>query len=429
MTTSAIGSASRVGERPAPEDDPPLTRIGRRVSVEEIARAASSKIDADLAAFVANAAAAPPGPKNDDVLYLGINAKSADGEARALASTGVNVLRVAVSKNDVPNVRAFVDGLGLSRRVADDVARVLENASPNEREMLAAVAFAWANAERGGTSPSRLVISGHSGRGREIWSNEGFLSLANVRKLAEAMPRAAAQIEDVHFSACSTSANAAERSQWQAAFPNLRSLWSYDGSAPSPASGHLVAWSRLTKGRSDLAIDETLKRGNVAAWSAKAGYQDRPRSLESIQTRAREAEGRLASYKDGSVVAGHDDTSESDYRALTRLADRADAPPAQRAEAAVDAMALLRLRYYGPVRERFAATNRGAIADGFRALGLPAPDFAKLARKDALAAMATFDFALARHPNPPAAATTLAPTLRGFANLDPKTIPESWCSE
>lgn len=431
MTTSAIGGASRARERSLEEDPSPAAHAGRRVSPEAIARGAvSAKIDADLAAFIGNVLDPKPTPKNDEVLYIGINGQSASHEARALEAGGAKIHRVPVSKNDVPDVRAFVDALGVPEDVAGRIAAVLEQAKPAEREMLASIASAWAPAERGGICPSRLAISGHSGGGSDVFSFDGELTLKNVRLLAEAMPHAASQIEDVHLSACSTSGNGAEPREWRAAFPNMKSLWCYDGSAPSPASAHLAAWSQMTGGRREPRLTESLMQASVGLWTKSRGYEEKPRTLAAVRSEGRAAQRHVAAYFDGTRAPGHGEHRVvNDYRALRRLSVRQDATPAERAQAKIDADVVLRIRYYASVRTQLAKAHGPRIADAYRAIGLPAPDFASLSRKDALAAIASFEATLARHPHPPRAATFAAPVLRGLATLDPDVVLERWCAE
>jgi hypothetical protein len=432
MSTTAIDGASRARQRTLEDDPSPIAaKTGQRCAPAELARGAvAAKIDSDVAAFIANVLDPKPIPKNDDILYIGVNAQSASSESRALEAGGGRVHHVHVSTNDVSDIRAFVDALGVPKQVSDRIAQVLEQASPGEREMLAAIAWEWAAAERGGACPSRLAISGHSGGGSEIFSYEGQLTLKNVRRLAEAMPHAASQVEDVHLSACSTSGNGADPKEWRAAFPNMKSLWCYDGSAPSPASAHLAAWSQMTRGRNEPRVTESLKRANVGLWTASRGYEEKHRTLETVRKDAGSARAQLPAYVDGTSAPDHGEHNVvQSYRALRRLSARPDATPAERAQAKVDADVVLRVRYYASVRTQFSKTHGAAVASGFRAVGLAPPDFARMSRKEALAAIASFEAAAARHVHPPRAAAFVAPTLRGFANLDPNVVPERWCAE
>lgn len=429
-TTTAIGGTSRTNERHLDDDAPAIERAGARTAPSEIARGAvSAKIDADLAAFVANVLDPKPTPKNDEILYVGINEYSAKNEADALARTGVRLHRVGISPEGVHDPHAFVVSLGLPPDIAKNVERVIAGASSRDRGPLAEIAKVWANAERGGSCPSRFVISGHSADGDDIYGGFSGVHLEQVRKLAHAMPHAASQIEDVHISACSSSGNAAASSSWRAAFPNAKSIWGYNGAAPSPATDHLLAWAQMTKGRGELPrIDGALAAAKVATWSASRGYEDRGVPLRALVAQVTDARGRFDLWMDGSMVATpHRSAAEDDFRALIDYANRPGIAADDKARASREAACLLRLRYYGSVRAEFASRDAKAITDGFRSIGLAVPDFAKLSRKDAVDAIAKFEGEAARRSPMPRACVVLAPLLRGFASLDPNVIPNQWC--
>lgn len=430
MTTTAIGGVSRARERALEEDSSRVAHAGLRTAPAEIARGAiSAKIDADLAAFVGSVLEPKPTPENDEILYVGINEYSANTEVRALAQTGVRVHRVEVAPPDVSDVSAFVGTLGLPPAVASAVGRVLEEAAPSERGRLAEIAKVWSAAERGGTCPSRLLLSGHSSDGNEVYGGFGSLRLDDVRKLAHAMPRAASRIEDVHVSACSTAANAASSGAWRAAFPNAKSIWCYNGSAPSPATHHLLAWAQMTRGRRELPrLGPDLARANVAIWTSSRGYENDGVPLPVLAGHVRRARERFDQWMCGTLVASpHGGRAERDFRALTDYANRRGVTDADKARATREAACLVRLRYYGNVRSEFAKRDAKQIDAGFRALGLAVPDFAALSRKDALAAIARFESEVARRSPPPAACLVLAPLLGGLASLDPAIIPNRWC--
>lgn len=263
---------------------------------------------------------------NDSVMYVGMNttAHQCDREANALhaavvighgerdkavgadhARVGDRVVDLATDAGAVE----FAQSLGLPDEQANVVANVIRHAWHGCRDELAAIARVWAEAERGGSVPSRLVLSGHC-YGNSIWDagdeNVGALVFANLRALASAMPRAAAHVEDVMISACSSGFVGADATDqrdsfalWKTAFPNLKTAWGY-GSAKdyhSPTSQqavmHIQAWEHATRGRVQAldgkrALDsyfEELRRenpnakigapeleGNVSTWSASRGY-------------------------------------------------------------------------------------------------------------------------------------------------------------
>lgn len=143
----------------------------------------------------------------------------------------------------------------------------------------------------------RLVISGHhyapwtSGRPDVIWggSHGGesfarvFTLFTSLGELCAIFPRAAAQVEDLMFSACFTGvpeehANAkcpaiAPHFCKPELFPNLKSLWGYFQVSPSgdTACRHVGLWEKATRDRSDTAvIDAAVTAANKCKWERSA---------------------------------------------------------------------------------------------------------------------------------------------------------------
>jgi hypothetical protein len=264
---------------------------------------------------------------DDRVMYVGMNSAQhqCDREARALhaavvighgerdaavgadhACVGDRVVDLATDAGAVE----FAQSLGLPDAQANVVANVIRHAWHGCRDELAAIARVWSEAEKGGSVPSRLVLSGHC-YGNSIWDggdeNLGALVFSNLRALASAMPRAAAHVEDVMISACSSGFVGADATDqrdsfalWKTAFPNLKTAWGY-GSAKadyhSPTSQqaimHIEAWEHATRGRVealdakraiDAYFDEVRRenpgkkidapelRGNVSVWTESQGY-------------------------------------------------------------------------------------------------------------------------------------------------------------
>jgi hypothetical protein len=402
-----------------------------------------SLLDREIASYAANAAGPPPlpAPRNDEVLFVGMNGKSAGSEAAALRAAGVSTKCVDAHGGDVEagfdlasteGRKAFVASLAVAPAVAADVERVLAHAGPRERTVLGQIAKAWAAGERGGSVPSRLVVSGHSG-GQTVWGDHAELSLDQVRALAKAMPRAASQVEDIHLSACSTRGNAVQGKAWREAFPNLKTMWAYNGTAPSPAGGHLVAWSALTKGhRAELTLDASMRAARIAVWSPTKGYEDGSGPIEGSRARAASAEARLAAYTDGTrrIASSGDAEARRAYEALRELSTRPDATTEEMTRTHRAAEMLVRARYYEEgVRRSIAETYGPALRDAWRSVGLPPPDFARMTRHEALRSIADFEAKLdALGPATPEAALRSASTVRGLATLDETTIPLRWCT-
>jgi hypothetical protein len=258
---------------------------------------------------------------NDGIIYLGMNSL---GNQNAREAANIPGATVIAHSEDGPNgadhilvagklvdlattagARAFTDSLGLPKAQADTIASVLVDAHTGSRDELAGLAQVFARAEHGQSIPSRLVLSGHC-YGTSLWdgsatNKDGTLTLSSVAALAKAMPKAAAQIEDVMLSACSTGYDAepdkVSLGEWKQCFPNLKSAWGYatesDYHSPTGnhAISHITAWREATQGRAtdvdgSRAVREAYARHraewgstpafaaeNVSVWTASQGYR------------------------------------------------------------------------------------------------------------------------------------------------------------
>ncbi|HSN98778.1 MAG TPA: hypothetical protein VLS89_10855, partial [Candidatus Nanopelagicales bacterium] len=132
---------------------------------------------ASLAALAAPARGLPASSPGDDILFVGMTRGSAV-EARALRATGARVVQI-LDATEPDRIRADADGqdhdltvehgilgfvgtLGLPGPQAASVAATIGGAMDDSRDELARIAEIWARAERGGSAPPRLVLSGHS---------------------------------------------------------------------------------------------------------------------------------------------------------------------------------------------------------------------------------------------------------------------------
>ncbi len=371
---------------------------------------------------------------------MGLNPDSCDTEARALRSVRPNLLVLPTSRGDVleesgrafdlateEGRRAFVAQLGLREKGAVDVAEVLRRVTAGGRANVARLAGAWSVAERGGTIPSRLVLSGHS-TGAYVSGGGSFLAYGAVRALARAMPLAANQVQHVHLSGCFGSGNARHSEAWLTAFPALKSLWAYEGFAPASPVQHLVAWERATRDKAvGLFPMPWLREQGVACWSRTHGFVEASESLQALERTKRAADERFESLCAGvpRMAKPTDEPGASFYRAYRALSNRRDRPDA--GELARRADKLLAVRSYETiVRERFADTYGVEIRRGYEALGLEPPNFAQLTRAEALQASERFRTALSTASTASSAALELARILEGLDALDRTVIKPEW---
>jgi hypothetical protein len=243
------------------------------------------------------------------------------------------------------------------------------------------------------------------------------------------MPRAAAQIEDLHFSACYTGGQAIDattREPWTTTFPNLKTIWSYGKSSPLAPTDHLRSWAVSTRGRTERLAPQ---QPGVAAWGRASGVTTPLPSYAELVDAKRSADAGFDRLVSGATEIHRPDQqpASDDYATYRQLSRHPQASAETRRECAERADKLLRIRYYdGGVRGNFQRAHATAIADGYRALGLRAPDFSSLSREQAVAEIARYDAVLATLTSAPAQARSLATVLAGLRDLDAKAIPETW---
>ncbi|MBM7117890.1 hypothetical protein [Archangium primigenium] len=400
--------------------------------------------------------------RNDDVLVLGMNPHvQAEAEAIQKSHPGARVTTIrdsAWGDDQVRGARAgggqglhdlrseaglqsFVAGLALPWAQGQRVVAALASAGPDARDELAQLAQVWARAEKGGVVPSRLVLSGHSG-GFSLWGEapgftNGALTRGSLAQLAAAMPRAAAGVEDLCIAACY---NGGETSvdAWRALFPQVRTVWAYDGSAPGTFSGataHLARWEKATRGAVDvLRADRArgLRKGeNVAVWSRREGHQTATVRASTAELRERQALGQatFTRHFEGreSVRDPQRGPLREHYNTLQSLLGRPEVSAGERVALEQARDQTLRVLFYGNVAERFQHTHEAILQRGFEALGWRAPDFSRLSRAEALARIQSFGAELSRRQPPPREAQRLWPLLtQGLRELRRAHIPDHW---
>jgi hypothetical protein len=387
----------------------------------------------------------------DDVLFVGMN-PTASVELGALRKGGARVVDVGDSPEGADKLRvggvvhdlataegalAFARTLGLTTEQTGAVARVLFEALPDARDELGRIAEVWAEAEKGGAVPSRLVLSGHS-VGTGVWGDEnGTLTLDSLGELAAALPAAARAVEDVHVSGC-YSGGRYVLLRIQAIFPHAKTIWAYAGSAPGAHSGataHQALWERATRGEaSDVdraVVDGTRKGDNVVVWSIGGGYEDAggARPIEALRIDLAYFQPVYELYTSGDMAVDNPQTGQlrDYYDALQALLAHPELPADERAELEARRDHTIRLLYYrATVAQRFTSNHWDEIRRGYASLGTSAPDFSALSRREALAQIDAFT-QRARASGAPEPAQSLANLLeRGLRDLDPTIIPNGW---
>ena len=214
--------------------------------------------------------------------YVGLNPE-AYKEASALEKNSKDEVHTSLndpqehinydSTNEIEKFIVFQLGVTKKHPKFQKILNCLEECDPNFREQMADLVKIFRSAELGHMKLERLVLSGHHSSGVMLGDapTAGLLvPIRDLNNLSKAFSGAAGQIEDVMFSACNSKEQVELCKQ---IFPNLKSIWVYEGYSPSIKQGsarHITNWERKTRGhrvpkKSDAA-------GNIAIWTDKDGF-------------------------------------------------------------------------------------------------------------------------------------------------------------
>jgi len=366
--------------------------LGASVQREDDAKTPDVVSGADKAAL--------PAPKRTTG-FLGLNPGADKESAKLKKATSEDVVEsfndpVAEARfQQDPEIMSFVfDELGISVGDFDrwdKASDVLLLANKHLREQLAEIMRWFNKAERGDIILDRLVLSGHS-NGVELWgesqrgreSQPGTMLIdRDMSGIAAVFPKAAAQVEDIMFSAC-FSINAVELVI--KVFPNLKTAWSYSSFSPDVKGGsaeHVAAFTRATEGSGTLKRSDRL--GSSALWTREKGYVVGDPSLAAagpLYTAAIRKFREIAQpMYDGS---GPDLPSEQlmpAYAAVQQMIAHPGTPADRRKLGEKVMQIILRLRYWPRVRERFGAEYHDKLQPAYDSLGMTQPDWKSMTRK------------------------------------------------
>jgi hypothetical protein len=333
--------------------------------------------------------------------FLGLNPGTEKEAKKLRKTTGENVVESANDPvveerfKDSPALADFVfDDLGIS---VGDIARwekaidVLEKADPHIRDQLADVMRWFNKAERGEIILDRLVLSGHS-NGVELWgesargatSKPGLMIIEReLGGIATVFPKAAAQVEDVMFSAC-FSINAVEIVK--KVFPNLQTAWTYTAFSPNVKQGspeHVAEFARATEGQGTLK--KSNKRGTSALWTKEKGYIVGDPGLAEAGPLYSTALTKWREIAEPMYMGDAGDLTSPQlmpvYTAIQQMLSH-PGTPADRKERGERVMKLvLRLRFWPLLRERFGAEHKAKLQPAYDAIGIAQPEWASMTRK------------------------------------------------
>lgn len=387
-------------------------------------------------------------PTNDGILFLGINPSAGPESGSLKKAVGANKITIiqdtpdgVIDGHDLKTkagVTAFTESLKLPPEAQQKLAQVLTQITPQMRDEFAQIAKLWAKGENGEKVPSRLVLSGHSD-GKKIFSGSGRgdYELDTLKSMAKIMPRAAAQIEDVHISGCNSGFKFnAER--FQDAFPNLKTFWAYTGTAPSTGTnseGHLQRWEKATRGHTDALERDQVSQGlglraeSVSLWSAENGYQANPESLNNSHSDEAMYEQTNA-YLNGDLPLPSTPSSGPVFELYEQLQRRQGGLSENASERKdIESMTgrALKLRFYDTVSENFQKVFEPNIKEIYESVGMDPPDFSKLNRKEAFESVKSLQAATGKLSETEAKAQEKNQLLlKGFLDLSPAIMGSEW---
>ncbi|MHC4829097.1 MAG: peptidoglycan-binding domain-containing protein [Planctomycetota bacterium] len=336
-------------------------------------------------------------------------------------------------------IDAFVATLGVTGARAAEIGGLIRSAGSDTRDETALLVKAFHEAESGERTIERLVLSGHS-VGTGVWGDHnGMFRLSLLEDVMTAFPTAAAQVQDFMIAGCySNSERHVE--QFRDMMPNLKSIWAYGDSAPGSWTGamiHNAIWEEASRGDNPGDVERSAASGTrkgeyVATWNIDDGFQGiaPQRPLAELQADIQSGQATYDSYFDGTeeVLDTQDGPLRDHYRLIQATLGHPDLPAGERAGLETQRDTTIRLIYFtATIGGRFQDTHGTAVSAGYQALGLPAPDFSSLTRKQALTEIAGFETALASaNPKPAAATEVLALLTDGLRDLSTEHVPNTW---
>jgi hypothetical protein len=379
--------------------------------------------------------------------YLGLN-PGARKEARALKQGSRQEILTSINDGDAE--KRFADNPGildfifteLGYSVGDvrgwmGASAVLFQADPPLRDQLADLMRWMHRAELGQIVLERLVMSGHS-NGVALWGDSApgmkgspgkMLIERDLGNLARAFPKAAGQVEDIMFSAC-FSLNAVEIVR--RAFPNLKSVWSYGGWSPEIDQGsqeHIQGWSRATEGA--RTPTKGSARGSTALWTRDKGYLVGDPNAADAGLLYSECQTLWTTIAEPMFLGTGDDVPEGRllplYAKLQALRVNAHADGMAKGFAEMQIGKVLRMRKWTTrIRERFGREYGPKLQPMYDAIGVKAPDWRSLTRKQLVAHMDAVEKALGKTTDPKISQPYDDYLKAGLFGFDESIIKDEW---
>jgi hypothetical protein len=224
--------------------------------------------------------------------------------------------------------------------------------------------------------------------------------------------------------ACLSGAEDVVKNFYLKAFPNLQTWWGWQGSCPTGwgAVQALTTWTKTTD-TNPTKLD--LPPGGQANW-AMGLYQSGDAVIDpaALMSGLRADEPKFDKYFAGTIV---DPDNHSGFlfeyyrRARSASQHTSSITGADHTYAQVHADQSFRLRFWPAMVSNFWKKNQAAITKGYGTA--KAPDYGKMSRKDALAAIAKFGAVSDATGADRAEALRL---LMALKDLDPVELNDNW---
>ncbi len=167
---------------------------------------------------------------------------------------------------------------GMPAAQADALLRVVGRQVEEARDEVALLGVSLWQVGTGAVPASRLVLSGHQSGGT-LWGgdtsspSENEIVLDTVGEVAAIFPGGAGKIEHLAVSACNCGGED-DITKYRSWFPNLDSVWAYDGFSPKAEGGaprQLATWESLTDGDDPSRVDP--RYASVSTWNRRDGFR------------------------------------------------------------------------------------------------------------------------------------------------------------
>ena len=386
--------------------------------------------------------APPPPVAGGNILYVGMNNyKPEIARLRALyKGSSVTVTGVTVTDAEAKTVvgtdtfdlttpkgiDAWAASLGLAKPVTDQLRKLMTDAKSEDRDDLAHLVAVYAACEADGKDRmSRVVLSGHS-YGTKIYNEDikGAIWFDALIKLAAIFPKAAGQTKHLILLACLAGAEDLVKNVYRKAFPNLRTWWGWTSSCPTGwgAVKALESWTKTTDANPSK-LD--LPPAGQANW-ATGLYQSGDETIDApaLMSGLRADEATFQKYFAGTKVDpdNHSGFLFEFYRRARSASQHTSAiTGADHDHAQLRADQSFRLRFWPAMVSNFWKKHQAVIAKGYGKAKVP--NFGRMTRKEALAAIAAFPAAT------DATAADRDPALlllNKLKDLDPVELNDNW---